>query len=88
MTDEATPPTAPTHGWVADKIGFSIAGVSLLRSGRRGPSIPTMEVLEKAFGWSMSDQINARKDYAAALEKVIQKAYDESLDDSSTPVVD
>jgi hypothetical protein len=63
------------HKWVADKIGFSIAGVSLLRSGLRKPSVSTMESVEQAFDWSMSDQINARHHYADDLEKVLEKAY-------------
>lgn len=81
--------TPPTHGWVAERIGFSIAGVSLLRSGRRHPSIPTMEAIEAAFDWSMADQINARKDYAANFERVIQEAHQRTLlDQQSNPVAD
>lgn len=80
--------TSPTHGWVADQIGFSIAGVSLLRSGHRLPSIPTMEVIDTAFGWPVADQIKDRKHYARSFEDKITAAYQRSLDDQSNQPVD
>lgn len=70
----------PTHGWVAEKIGFSVAGVSLLRNGHRQPSMQTMEEIESAFGWSLHAQIDARKNYAEAFEKMLQEAWANSLE--------
>lgn len=80
--------TSPTHGWVADQIGFSIAGVSLLRSGHRLPSISTMEVIDTVFGWPVADQIKDRKHYARSFEDKISAAYQRSLDDQSNQPVD
>lgn len=80
--------TSPTHRWVADQIGFSIAGVSLLRSGQRLPSIPAMETISTAFGWPVADQIKERKNYARSFEDKITEAYQRSLDDQSNPPVD
>lgn len=80
--------TSPTNGWVADRIGFSIAGVSLLRSGHRLPSIPTMEVIDEVFGWPVADQIKERKHYARSFEEKITVAYQRSLDDQSNQPVD
>lgn len=74
-TQETPEDTRPPHKWVASRMGFSVAGVSLLRSGSRGPSIPTMELIEREFGWSMADQINARNDYAASFEQVLVDQY-------------
>ena len=79
--------TSPTHRWVADQIGFSIAGVSLLRSGQRLPSIPTMEVIDMTFGWPVADQIKERKHYARSFEDKIAAAYRRSLDDQSNQPV-
>lgn len=79
---------SPTHGWVADQIGFSIAGVSLLRSGHRLPSIPAMEAIDTAFGWPIADQIKERKHYARSFEEKISAAYQRSLDDQSNQPVD
>ena len=79
---------SPTHGWVADQIGFSIAGVSLLRSGHRLPSIPAMEVIDTAFGWPIADQIKNRKRYARSFEDKITEAYQRSLDEQSNSPVD
>lgn len=91
------------HKWVADKIGFSIAGVSLLRSGLRRPSVATMEAVERAFGWTMEEQIGSRHRYAADLERRLEVAYgqfleqqeredaalaEQPLDGPSNPVVD
>lgn len=68
----------PTHGWVAERIGFSVAGVSLLRNGHRQPSMQTMEIIAEKFGWSLHDQIDARKNYAEAFEKMLQAAWSEA----------
>ena len=79
---------SPTHGWVADQIGFSIAVVSLLRSGQWLFFIFTMEVIDRAFGWPVADQIKERKHYARSFEDKITAAYRRSLDDQSNQPVD
>ena len=86
--DASSSPPSPTHGWVAERIGFSIAGVSLLRSGQRMPSIPAMETIAQAFDWPVAEQIGVRKNYAEHFEAKIKETYQESLDDSSNPVAD
>lgn len=87
--EDASPnPPTPTHSWVGERIGFSIAGVSLLRSGQRMPSIPAMETIAAAFDWPMSEQIGLRKEYAKHFEAKISEAYQRSLDEQSKPVAD
>lgn len=73
MTSEAD--VAPTHHWVADKLGMSISGVSLLRSGKRNPSMETMEVVEREIGWPLCDQVEARHDYADALNQALREKF-------------
>lgn len=60
--------TGPPHRWVADKLGMSLSGVSLLRSGKRQPSMETMEAVEREFSWELCDQVMERADYASALQ--------------------
>lgn len=52
----------PVHRWVADRMGYTISGVSLLRNGQRQPTVETMGEIERAFDWSSSDQIRAFRD--------------------------
>lgn len=74
MTSESD--TAPTHHWVADKLGMSISGVSLLRAGKRNPSMETMETVEREIGWPICDQVEARHDYADALNHALREKYE------------
>lgn len=67
----------PTHRWVADKLGMSVSGVSLLRSGKRNPSMETMEDIEAYFGWPLCDQVLVRHDYPEHLAEAIQAKWDE-----------
>lgn len=71
--------TRPPHRWVADKIGFSVAGVSLLRSGERLPSFSAMSAIRSAFDWGLSEQIDARLDdntsWAEQFEAKITEKY-------------
>lgn len=87
MSTETVP-----HGWIARKMGFSIAGVSLIRSGKRVPSFSTMEIIEREFGWSVVNQVRARHHYASAFEKKMQAAYNreqkEAKKDGSGPQVE
>lgn len=62
----------PTHRWVADKIGFSIPGVSLIRTGRRIPSLDTMDLIEQVFGWPVCDQVAERHNYAERFNRVME----------------
>lgn len=78
MTDYTDPTRAP-HRWVADRMGYSMAGVSLIRNGHRAPTLQTMEAVEAAFGWPICDQVEARADYAALFEEKVTQAYAEAL---------
>jgi hypothetical protein len=69
----------PTHQWVADKLDMSVSGVSLLRNGKRHPSLSTMEVVEREIGWELCDQVLSRHNYADDLNAVLRKAYTTEL---------
>jgi len=58
--------TPLTNDEVGRLIGLSHSGVSRIKSGVRHPGVKTMVRIEKAFGWSVQDQVNARTrgDYA------------------------
>lgn len=71
MSTEAGPP----HRWVADKLDMSISGVSLLRSGKRQPSMETMEAVEEKFGWELCDQVTERNRYAEALQTILVEQF-------------
>lgn len=70
MTDKPNQ-TGPTHRWVADRIGYSLPGVSLLRTGKRKPNLKTMELMEEVFEWPMCDQVDARDNYHAELNRML-----------------
>lgn len=63
------------HRWVAERMGYSIAGVSLLRGGHRQPTLATMEAVEIAFGWPICDQVLARSIYPIELDRVINESF-------------
>lgn len=65
------------HRWVAEKLGYSISGVSLLRRGHRRPTLHTMEAVQRAFGWPVADQVEARRHYSVNLEDWISQAHAE-----------
>lgn len=64
-----------TNGWAAERMGYSPSGVSLLRSGNRNPTLETMEAVEKAFGWTIEDQVRNRRRYSEKFEQVILAVY-------------
>lgn len=64
MTDTETTVPGPTHGWVAERMGYSISGVSLLRSGKRKPTLATIDRIEEVFGWDACEQLLHRDDFA------------------------
>lgn len=57
---------------VADRMGISESGVSLIRHGLRFPRMDTMEKVEHAFGWSVTEQVAVRKRYAEEFEQVVE----------------
>jgi hypothetical protein len=69
----------PDHRWIAQKVGLSIPGVSLLRSGKRSPSRSVMSSIEFIFGWTAVDQFQALQagNWAAEFDRVTEKAYEE-----------
>lgn len=76
MTDEASQTTeGPNHRWVAEKLGMSISGVSLLRSGSRNPSIETMEKIEETIGWDVCEQVTCRSNYHKKLNVALAEKY-------------
>lgn len=72
----------PNHRWVADRIGYSVAGVSLLRSGQRQPTIRTMEIMEDVFRWPMCDQVDVRDDYSESLNKMLGDRFNEENEEN------
>lgn len=75
-------PNKTTHRWVAERMGYSVSGVSLLRNGHRQPTIETMEKVEEAFDWPMCDQVAARDDYAKQFNQIIEKKHQEETQDA------
>lgn len=66
----------PTNQWVADRMGYSISGVSLLRSGKRQPTVATMDRIEQVFGWDACDQMNHREGFADHFNLWLTKIYE------------
>lgn len=52
----------PPLSWMADRMGYTIPGVSRLRGGRRNPNLSTLLAVEEAFGWSACSQIRLVKE--------------------------
>lgn len=77
--------SAPSHRWVAKKLGITIPMVSLIRSGKRRPSLGGMNNIEFIFGWKVSDQVQAVRDgkYQQEFNQMINDAYAESLEESN-----
>lgn len=65
-----------TNRWAAERMGYSISGVSLLRGGHRQPTLETMEAVQEAFGWPVEDQVKHRRDYPSQLEQWFLRAYE------------
>lgn len=68
----------PTNGWIANKIGHSESGVSLLRRGLRSPSLRTMKTVREVFGWSISDQVSSLDElnWHEAFSEVVAEAFE------------
>lgn len=75
MSKRKTELIDPPHSWVAEKIGFSIPGVSLLRAGKRKPSMDAMHEIERNLGWPVADQVKNWKNYSESLAGVLAEAY-------------
>lgn len=75
MRNRKTELLDPPHSWVAEKIGFSVPGVSLLRAGKRKPSMAAMQEIERTLGWPMADQVNCWENYSESLAGVLAEAY-------------
>ena len=68
----------PSHRWVADRMGYTVPGVSMLRSGRRNPTLTTMRLIETSFGWPVTEQVKyAKADWTEAFNKMLQDKYEE-----------
>ena len=69
----------PPHRWVTDRMGYTVPGVSMLRSGRRNPTLSTMRLIEISFGWPVSEQVQyAKADWTEAFNKMLQDKYEEA----------
>lgn len=66
-----------TNPEVGKRIGLSYSGVSLIRSGKRYPSLAVMRKIREAYGWSVADQqalipdTGRNLDYAQEFERRI-----------------
>lgn len=47
---------------VAEPLHLSHSGVSRLLSGRRSPSLETMQDIETVYGWTVQAQSDAKRD--------------------------
>lgn len=66
-----------TNEQIAKDIGVTHSMVSRIRSGDRYPSYATMKQIERAYNWSVPDQLKARDEekYAATLEYQVRLTY-------------
>lgn len=68
--------TRAPNPWLAEKIGVSPSGASLLRRGKRPPTLPRMREVEKALDWAMCDQTElTNEEWATELDKRANRAY-------------
>lgn len=74
MSEETRAP----NPWLGEKIGTSPSGASLLRRGKRPPTLPRMRVIEDSLGWEMCDQtVLSNDEWATELNSRANKAYAE-----------
>lgn len=68
---------AVTNMEVGTLIDMGYTGISRLRSGDRNPSIAAMLRIERAFGWSLVDQVHARErgEFGKAFEQTLINRY-------------
>lgn len=71
-----------TNREIGERIGLSVASVSRLRSGERTPSLDVMVLIEKEYGFTVQQQVDAREidrgrdgnpAYAQALTRAIEQ---------------
>lgn len=66
-----------TNERIAQDIGVTHSMVSRIRSGDRFPSYDTMKQIERAYNWTVADQLKARDEgkYASSLEYQVRLTY-------------
>lgn len=77
MADKTETPKVPTNGWVGNLLGYTDSGASLLRRGKRQPTIPLMRKVAEAIGWYTMDQVQAVEagTWAEEFEHRVRLAY-------------
>lgn len=68
--------SAPTHKWIARRMGYTESGISRLRSGSRKPTLDTMRTVEQAFGWPLPEQV-VSENWAEDFETITKEKYQE-----------
>lgn len=66
-----------TNESIARDLGVSHSTVSRIRSGDRLPSVPLMVQIERAYNWSVQEQVRSRESgkYPSAFEYAVQQQY-------------
>ena len=66
-----------TNEQVAKDIGVTHSMVSRIRSGDRHPGYDTMKQIERAYNWTVADQLKARDEgkYAQTFEYQVRLTY-------------
>lgn len=73
--------TRAPNPWLAEKIGVSPSGASLLRRGQRPPTLPRMREIEKGLGWAMCDQTElSNAEWSQELDRRANAAYAEETE--------
>lgn len=82
MTEQTEDLKIPTNKWVGVVIGYSESGASLIRRGKRRPSLALMRTVAEAIGWSMADQaeVEGRWGWAVEFEMQMRRAYTAELE--------
>lgn len=62
---------------VAERLGMSESGVSLIRNGRRFPLYATMDKIAAEYGWPVEEQVKHREVYSDAFNAMLQRWYAE-----------
>lgn len=77
MADKTETLKVPTNGWVGNLLGYTDSGASLLRRGKRQPTLPLMRKVASAIGWDTWDQVisTERGAWAEEFEHRVRQAY-------------
>lgn len=59
MADKTETLKVPTNGWVGNLLGYTDSGASLLRRGKRQPTLPLMRKVDEALDWPPEEQVTA-----------------------------